>query len=685
MKKLLTSLSVCFACASLALAAATSAAGGPPGAQLAATADDGRIATAAAMAHMDVASFKKAAAQDKDLKIDANGHGLYICGGIMPAAQGITVTTGTDTTQYTSAPFAVTATTAFKLHSRPGAAKVIYLDFTGHTTPSTTGWSSTTFTTPVFMLPGTTSATAQTNLNAIRDVWFRVSEDYAAWDIDVTTEPPAKTAHGQRCVIGGKYNDWLKIACGGISQIGSFGTHVLDGDDAPNFVFLDGVGYSVNGMQTAASHELGHSVGLSHMGEVAVGTTAAKGYSSGHAISGLTGIGMVGPIMGACYGVPLVQWSKGEYPNSNNTQDEIASISTYATHLVGARDDFGDTLATATVAPGNTLASGGVIADSSDVDLLKIAAGPGPLTVTGKVSYAYPDLKLALSILDSTGTAVATNYSVASMASTVTYTVPSRGTYYIKVVGVGFDPASTTWTSTGVTGTVVGNGLTGFTNYGSIGRYSLTGSWNPQPNTLPVAAITAVPTTGTRPLDVGFIGSGSTDTDGVVVAYNWNFGDTNGAGNTSSATNPHHIYLAPGTYTATLKVTDNDGGVSAPATQVITVGGSVLPNTVKIASMTASWLPTTNVEVTGQAAIQVVNQYGQPAKLAAVYVDVTGSVSGKAAARTDDNGMVYITMPKQLISSHSTYTFHVSSIVLTNYPYPAVGNTPSSASVTLTR
>ena len=118
---------------------------------------------------------------------------------------------------------------------------------------------------------------------------------------------------------------------------------------------------------------------------------------------------------------------------------------------------------------------------------------------------------------------------------------------------------------------------------------------------------------------------------------------------------------------------------------MITVSGTALPNSVRVASMTGSWVRMTNVEVAGAALIQVVNQYGQPLRSAAVYVTVTGSASGKSAAKTDANGYVTIQMPKQRMAKPSTYTFTVTSLVLKGYPYNMLANTPSTASVTITR
>jgi PKD repeat protein len=55
---------------------------------------------------------------------------------------------------------------------------------------------------------------------------------------------------------------------------------------------------------------------------------------------------------------------------------------------------------------------------------------------------------------------------------------------------------------------------------------------------------------------VSFDGSASTEPDGSISSYSWDFGDKSTSG--SSAT-PKHAYKAPGTYTVTLTVTDSSG------------------------------------------------------------------------------------------------------------------------------
>ncbi len=91
-------------------------------------------------------------------------------------------------------------------------------------------------------------------------------------------------------------------------------------------------------------------------------------------------------------------------------------------------------------------------------------------------------------------------------------------------------------------------------------------------NQPPAPNFTASPASGTAPLAVSFNASGSSDPDGSIVSYAWNFGDaTTGSGVTAS-----HTYTNPGAYTATLTVTDNQGATASKST-TITVSSNV-PN-----------------------------------------------------------------------------------------------------------
>jgi len=75
-------------------------------------------------------------------------------------------------------------------------------------------------------------------------------------------------------------------------------------------------------------------------------------------------------------------------------------------------------------------------------------------------------------------------------------------------------------------------------------------------NVLPTASFDLPPTGCTAGTPCGFH-STSSDPDGQVVTWGWNFGDQSAAGTGADAT---HTYAAAGTFPVTLTVTDNAGG-----------------------------------------------------------------------------------------------------------------------------
>ena len=74
------------------------------------------------------------------------------------------------------------------------------------------------------------------------------------------------------------------------------------------------------------------------------------------------------------------------------------------------------------------------------------------------------------------------------------------------------------------------------------------------PNQGPTASFTV--TQGFAGQPTGFNATGSTDTDGDVARYDWDFGD--GTTLPDGGPIPNHIYDTPGTFTATLTVTDDE-------------------------------------------------------------------------------------------------------------------------------
>ncbi|MFQ5628324.1 MAG: PKD domain-containing protein [bacterium] len=84
-------------------------------------------------------------------------------------------------------------------------------------------------------------------------------------------------------------------------------------------------------------------------------------------------------------------------------------------------------------------------------------------------------------------------------------------------------------------------------------------------NRTPTAIASASITSGNMPLTVEFSGSNSSDPDGVIVSFAWNFGDNIG---TSDLPNPQYTYKQTGTFQAKLIVTDNEGGTAADSVTI---------------------------------------------------------------------------------------------------------------------
>ena len=109
--------------------------------------------------------------------------------------------------------------------------------------------------------------------------------------------------------------------------------------------------------------------------------------------------------------------------------------------------------------------------------------------------------------------------------------------------------------------------LTVMDNAGATNSATQTITVSPVGIPQPPVANPGGPYNGTVGTPVQFNGSGSSDPDGSITAYLWNFGD----GATASTVSPAHAYAAAGTYTVQLTVTDNSGLAGSAQTTVTVV------------------------------------------------------------------------------------------------------------------
>jgi PKD repeat protein len=107
----------------------------------------------------------------------------------------------------------------------------------------------------------------------------------------------------------------------------------------------------------------------------------------------------------------------------------------------------------------------------------------------------------------------------------------------------------------------------------------------PPVNAKPTAAFTS----SASGLASAFDGSGSSDADGTIASYSWDFGDKSAAGTEAK---PSHTYAKAGTYPVTLTVTDNQGAtgtLTKDVTVTAPVGPSVLASDDFQRTVTGGW------------------------------------------------------------------------------------------------
>ncbi len=366
---------------------------------------------------------------------------------------------------------------AFKLHSRPGAPNIVFIDFDGHVFTAT-AWGAGSISAVPYDLDGVTATFNDTERKRIVDIWHRVAEDLAPFNIDVTTAEPASfNRYTGRILVTRDTDangaDMPSKGAGGVAYVGVFGASNYHTYYSPALVYYNNLGGGVETyVAEASAHEFGHNLGLSHDG-----TTTGTTYYAGH------GSGLVSwaPIMGNGYYNNVTEWSKGDYPNANQSQDDVAIIQ----GVLGlVPDDHGNTISSGTAllvdANGSVVSSNpeldpqnvltqnkGVINSAADVDVFTFSAGTGAINLSVRPAWDafYRDttrrganLDIKVELRNAAGNLVTSNDPSSDTAAAVSATV-SAGSYYLLISGEG-----------------VGSTSTGYTDYASIGQYFINGS-----------------------------------------------------------------------------------------------------------------------------------------------------------------------------------------------------------------
>jgi PKD repeat protein len=186
-------------------------------------------------------------------------------------------------------------------------------------------------------------------------------------------------------------------------------------------------------------------------------------------------------------------------------------------------------------------------------------------------------------------------------------------------------------------------------------------------NQPPVAVAAANPESGTAPLTVQFSSAGSSDPDGTITAFTWDFGD----GGTSNAANPSYTYANAGTYNAVLTVTD-DGGATASATVTIDVA-QASQNELHVQAQSVTREQLTRRYYRGVDTILIADQNNQPVAGVSVTVNYSGPSQGQTSGVTGADGTVTLTTNWQR-NPKGNWCFEVTDVAKDGYNYNASAN-----------
>jgi hypothetical protein len=314
------------------------------------------------------------------------------------------------------------------LSSLPGAPASLYLDFMGDYESTYGGYKN--ISSPAFDQDGDPTTFSDGELAAIQKAWSYVAEDYAPFNLNVTTVPPVNMAHGatEKVVIGGT-GGWTGGSYGGYTYIGDFTQTIV-----PNIAYVFSGNLSDGNARytgDAISHESGHGFGLQHQSTYS-GTTKTVDYSTG------PGDGTA-PLMGDSYAAGRSLWWYGQSSVSSTTmQDDMAVLSGPANGF-GYRPDTDAGTVTPLTQSGATVSASGLIITTSDVDYYGFSSGAGTVSFTVTVPADISNLAPMVELLGANGSTILASAgpSATDFSASITATLPAAGAYWLLVASSG--------------------------------------------------------------------------------------------------------------------------------------------------------------------------------------------------------------------------------------------------------
>jgi sugar lactone lactonase YvrE len=248
------------------------------------------------------------------------------------------------------------------LHSNSSALVKLFLDFDGHVEPDKT--------TPVYDIDDDPTTFNDAELGFITTAWAKTSEDFAPFNVDVTTVEPPELADGvPESAANGIA---LRVAIGGDAAGNLLGSAYLNSftnsDVNTVYVFSKNLANGIY-IGDVASHEAGHSFGLLHQSTYDQNGVKTNEYNPGD--------GTWAPLMGLVNSPIPTTWHNGtSSAGPASYQDDMAVLAGSVNGFGYRNDDHGNTSAAATplASAGGAWSGGGIIETNADIDVFSFEA-----------------------------------------------------------------------------------------------------------------------------------------------------------------------------------------------------------------------------------------------------------------------------------------------------------------------